>query len=160
VHLYRYFVSQSGEFCRVHPLCCFSTSVYYCCLFSYRLSPETFGYALIYGLSIPSKKRDLALWCLYILYVCDGRKTSRPLISKDRTGSCHLSQRCSGSFELQRGKPALGFLRTASLSASHCTVHIIITATLHTFIYDVIIKAFMRCWNRGCVKWSKTNICK
>jgi hypothetical protein len=26
VQLYRYFVSQSGEFCRHNPLCCFSTS--------------------------------------------------------------------------------------------------------------------------------------
>jgi len=48
--LYRYFVSQSSEFCRHNPLCCFSTNVYYCCLFRYRLSPETFGYTL-YGTS-------------------------------------------------------------------------------------------------------------
>jgi len=41
-----YFVSQSSEFCRHNPLCCFSTSVY-CCLFRYRLSPETFGYTLV-----------------------------------------------------------------------------------------------------------------
>jgi len=27
-------------------LCCFSTSVYCCCSFRYRLSPETFGYTL------------------------------------------------------------------------------------------------------------------
>jgi hypothetical protein len=40
VQLYRYFVSQSSEFCRNNPLCCFSTSVYYCCLFPYRLSPD------------------------------------------------------------------------------------------------------------------------
>jgi hypothetical protein len=46
VQLYRYFVSQSSEFCRHNPLCCFSTSVY-CCLFRYRLSPETFGYTLV-----------------------------------------------------------------------------------------------------------------
>jgi hypothetical protein len=39
------FVSQSSEFCRHNPLCCFWTSVYYCCLFRYRLSPETFRYA-------------------------------------------------------------------------------------------------------------------
>jgi len=45
VQLYRYFVSQSSEFCRHNPLCCFSTSV--CCLFRYRLSPETFGYTLV-----------------------------------------------------------------------------------------------------------------
>jgi len=41
-------VSQSNEFCGYNPLCCFSTSVYYCCcLFRYRLSPETFGYILV-----------------------------------------------------------------------------------------------------------------
>jgi len=46
--LYRYFVSQSSEFCRHNPLCCFSTSVY-CCrrIFRYRLSPKTFGYTLL-----------------------------------------------------------------------------------------------------------------
>jgi hypothetical protein len=47
VQLYRYFVSQSSEFCRHNPLCCFSTSVYCYCLFRYRLSPETFGYNLV-----------------------------------------------------------------------------------------------------------------
>jgi hypothetical protein len=30
LQLYRYFVSQSSEFCRHNPLCCFSTSVYCC----------------------------------------------------------------------------------------------------------------------------------
>jgi len=39
LQLYRYFVSQSSEFCRHNPSCCFSTSVYCCCLFRYRLSP-------------------------------------------------------------------------------------------------------------------------
>jgi hypothetical protein len=49
VQLYRYFVSQSVEFWRHNPLCCFSTSVY-CCkrILRYRLSPETFGYTLVY----------------------------------------------------------------------------------------------------------------
>jgi len=37
VQLYCCFMSQSSEFCRHNPLCCFSTSVY-CC---YRLRPET-----------------------------------------------------------------------------------------------------------------------
>jgi hypothetical protein len=46
VQLYRYFVSQSNEFYHYNPLCCFSTSVY-CCLFRYRLSPETCGYTLL-----------------------------------------------------------------------------------------------------------------
>jgi hypothetical protein len=47
VQLYRYFVSQSSEFCRHSPLCCFSSCVY-CCLFRYRISTETFGYTLVY----------------------------------------------------------------------------------------------------------------
>jgi hypothetical protein len=51
MQLYRYFVSQSSEFCRHNPLCCFSTSVCCCCLFCYRLSPETFGYTFVQGLS-------------------------------------------------------------------------------------------------------------
>jgi len=39
VQLYRYFVSQSSEFCRHNPLCCFSTNA--CCyLLRYQLSPE------------------------------------------------------------------------------------------------------------------------
>jgi hypothetical protein len=37
VQLYRYFVSQSNEFCRHNSLCCFSTSVYCCYLFCYYL---------------------------------------------------------------------------------------------------------------------------
>jgi hypothetical protein len=53
VQLYRYFVSQCSEFCHHNPLCCFSTSVY-CCkrIFSYRLSPETFGYTLLYRVRV------------------------------------------------------------------------------------------------------------
>jgi hypothetical protein len=46
VQLYRYFVSHSSEYCYHNTWCCFSTSVY-CCLFRYRLSPETFGYTLV-----------------------------------------------------------------------------------------------------------------
>jgi len=46
VQLYRYFVSQSCEFCRRNTLSYFSTSVC-CCLFRYRISPETFGYTLV-----------------------------------------------------------------------------------------------------------------
>jgi len=45
-------VSQSSDFCHHNPLCCFSTSVYYCCLFHYRLSPETFGYTIVFAISI------------------------------------------------------------------------------------------------------------
>jgi hypothetical protein len=55
VQLYRYFMSQSSEFCRHNPLCCFSMSVY-CCrhIFHYRFSPETFGYTLICPPWLPS----------------------------------------------------------------------------------------------------------
>jgi hypothetical protein len=34
------------SFFRHNSLCCFSTSFYYCCLFRYRLSTETFGYTV------------------------------------------------------------------------------------------------------------------
>jgi hypothetical protein len=48
MQLYRYFVSQSSEFCCHNPLCCFSTTVYCCkCIRRYRLSPEAFGYTLV-----------------------------------------------------------------------------------------------------------------
>jgi len=57
VQLYRYFVSQSSEFCRHNPLCCFSTNVYCCCLFRYRLSPETFGYTVVRDASVRSEAR-------------------------------------------------------------------------------------------------------
>jgi len=51
VQFYRYFMSQSREFCHRNPLCCFSASVYCCkCIFRYRLSPETFGYTLVLGM--------------------------------------------------------------------------------------------------------------
>jgi hypothetical protein len=43
-----FFVSQSSEVCRHNLLYCFSTSVYYyCCLFRYPFSPETFVYTLV-----------------------------------------------------------------------------------------------------------------
>jgi len=42
--LYRYFVSQSSEFCR-HDLFVASQRVFIAvCIFRYGLSPETFGY--------------------------------------------------------------------------------------------------------------------
>jgi hypothetical protein len=48
MQLYRYFASQSSEFCRHNTLYCFSSSVCCCCLFRYRLSPETFGYTIVF----------------------------------------------------------------------------------------------------------------
>jgi hypothetical protein len=69
VQLYRYFVSQCSEFCRHNPLCCFSTSVYFCKrIFRYRLSPETFGYTLPFLWSISSAYRcacdHVGMWSL------------------------------------------------------------------------------------------------
>jgi hypothetical protein len=59
VQLYRYFVSQSSEFCRHNSLCCFSTSVYCCKLiFRYRLSSETFGYTLVCSQNFHRKTSD------------------------------------------------------------------------------------------------------
>jgi hypothetical protein len=52
VQLYRYFVSESSEFCRHNPLCCFSTSVY-CCYFvvdSVRKLLDTLSYIPVYRL--------------------------------------------------------------------------------------------------------------
>jgi hypothetical protein len=46
MQLYRYFMSQSNEFCLYNTSCCFSTGVC-CCWFRYGLSPETFGYTLV-----------------------------------------------------------------------------------------------------------------
>jgi hypothetical protein len=49
VQLYRYFMSQYSEFCRHDTFMLFLNECYcYCCLFRYRLSPETFGYTLVY----------------------------------------------------------------------------------------------------------------
>jgi hypothetical protein len=48
LQLYRYFMSQSSEFCRHNHLCCFSTSITEGKrIFRYRFSPETFGYTLV-----------------------------------------------------------------------------------------------------------------
>jgi len=48
MQLYRYFVSQSSEFCHHNPLCCFPTNSTECkCIFRYGLIPETFGYTLV-----------------------------------------------------------------------------------------------------------------
>jgi len=64
VQLCRYFVSQSFEFCRHNPLCCFSTCVC-CCWFRYGLSPETFGYALVNQWAVPGTAPLCSLHCLY-----------------------------------------------------------------------------------------------
>jgi hypothetical protein len=53
VQLYHYFVSQSSEFCRHNPLCCFSTSnTKDKHIFRYRFSPETSEYTLVHQVRI------------------------------------------------------------------------------------------------------------
>jgi hypothetical protein len=65
MQLYCYFVSQPSEFCRHNTSCCSSTSVYYCCcLFRYRISPETFGYTLVY---YPTTHHLLVVWSVAVL---------------------------------------------------------------------------------------------
>jgi hypothetical protein len=56
VQLYRYFMSQSGEFCRHNP---FLTN-FYCWkrIFFYQLSPETFGYTLV-GLTVTGRNSPI-----------------------------------------------------------------------------------------------------
>jgi hypothetical protein len=85
VLLYRYSVSQSSEFCRHNPLCCFSTSVYCCCcccccccLFRYRLSSETFGYTLVHsGEKMEVRKVEwVALVLETRLFGCNATKES------------------------------------------------------------------------------------
>jgi hypothetical protein len=46
VQLYRYFMSQSGEFCPHNAMYCFSTSVYCCC---YRLGITLLEICVIWG---------------------------------------------------------------------------------------------------------------
>jgi hypothetical protein len=62
MQFYRYFMSQSSEFCRHNPLCCFSTSVSFCCLFRYRLSPETFGYTIVNIQILGPSEWDPEVW--------------------------------------------------------------------------------------------------
>jgi hypothetical protein len=53
VQLYRYFVSQSSEFCRYNPLCCFSMRVYFCCSYfvidSVRKLTDTPSYSQLHS---------------------------------------------------------------------------------------------------------------
>jgi len=52
MQLYRYFVSQSSEFCRHNPFCCFSTSVYCCCYFVMTQSRNFWIYPRICSLFV------------------------------------------------------------------------------------------------------------
>jgi hypothetical protein len=67
MHLYRYFVSQSSEFCHHNPLCCFPTSVYcFYCLFSFdsvRKLLDTPSYMERKKRKIDRKNHLLTPWC-------------------------------------------------------------------------------------------------
>jgi hypothetical protein len=78
--LYRYFVSQSSEFCRYNHLCCFSTCVYCCCLFRYRLSPETL-YNILTEFATHRKLVGLIKMCLNKIYskVCTDKNLSHSI---------------------------------------------------------------------------------
>jgi hypothetical protein len=52
--MYRYFVSQSSEFCRHNTLCCFSTSVY-CCLFRYDSFRKLLDTAILENVKVKVK---------------------------------------------------------------------------------------------------------
>jgi hypothetical protein len=69
VQLYRYFMSQSSEFCRHNPLCCFSTSVYcsscYFVIDSVRKLLDTLSYTIcsrMYFIRLP------CLCCQWVSY--------------------------------------------------------------------------------------------
>jgi hypothetical protein len=67
------FVSQSSDFCRHNPLCCFSTSVYCCsCLFRYRLIQENFWKHLHKSVGWPQVVRCQAKK----LAICDSYRDS------------------------------------------------------------------------------------
>jgi hypothetical protein len=56
-------MSQSSEFCRHNPLCCFSTSVCCCCLFRYRLSSETCVHPrILRGYVCPFARPSIFVW--------------------------------------------------------------------------------------------------
>jgi hypothetical protein len=80
-------VSQSSDFCHHNPLCCFSMSVYCCCcLFRYRLSPETFGYTPVY---VPGPQMDdtgipplaTGIPTIFVLLIAGNQKLQRSGVS-------------------------------------------------------------------------------
>jgi hypothetical protein len=59
--------------CQHNPLCCFSTSVYCCkCIFRYRLSPETFGYTLVFSNKF-SRLPKVSIGVVKQMYICNNR---------------------------------------------------------------------------------------
>jgi hypothetical protein len=76
VHLYRYFMSQSSEFCRHNPLCCFSTSVYCCFLIS--LSTQSGNFWIYPRIHTLFSTAQVNIWILarhlYVYSWIDDRK--------------------------------------------------------------------------------------
>jgi len=64
VQHYRYFVSQSSEFCRHNPLCCFSTNVYCCCLFHYDSVWKLLGTPLYMCLQVITTSAYFNCYCI------------------------------------------------------------------------------------------------
>jgi hypothetical protein len=84
-------VSQFSDFCRQNPLCCFSTSV--CCckrVFRYRLSPETFGYTLVFPRETDTRRgshfvQRMVLPATAMAYQRQKRSDARNRITEIRT---------------------------------------------------------------------------
>jgi hypothetical protein len=121
MQLYRYFVSQSSEFCCHNHLCCFSTSVYFCrCLFRYRLSPETFGYTLVVFFFLCGQPVQGALRVFFHESVC--RRTDMSLILWDSHNKLQ-SEQCR-LWHDAKGVSKKGFVRYVQafgIDASHMT---------------------------------------
>jgi hypothetical protein len=59
-------VSQSNEFCRHNPLCCFSMSIYFCKrIFRYRLCPENLDTP---SYTISSLSLKMMVICVFLLW--------------------------------------------------------------------------------------------
>jgi hypothetical protein len=71
IQLYRYFVSRCSKFCRHNPLSCFLTCDYSCCLFRYRINPETFGCTLVKS-HVNLNTSHERLWCILNRYLNTG----------------------------------------------------------------------------------------
>jgi hypothetical protein len=82
MQLYHYSMSQSSEFCRRNRLNYFSTC---CCLFRYRLSPETFGYTLVWhgysaSCALYLGEKVTSAYAYLNIFTWDAARISRSLI--------------------------------------------------------------------------------
>jgi hypothetical protein len=92
VQLYRYFVSQSSEFCSHNPLWCLSTSIC-CCLLCYQLSPETFGYTLVHW---SSGDTAACILNLRTMWRCVTSFMPQPFYTWGKNPHTHLTGSCMG----------------------------------------------------------------